>query len=180
MSFSYKQVEKAKRAVCQVMCVNREFNWTQPYLECEETQCSGTAFFIDAVKEFAWGSKLPTDHKDTRYLLTNFHVVEAVVNGQCLLRYPDRGHSTMTATVKFICPALDVAILAVDPHGTHPMWFDSGDIRDFIEQIPNLPLETKKPIKGNSQPVMAIGFPNASQDYQLCKGYVSSFCELLQ
>ena len=104
------------------------------------------------------------------YILTNFHVVEAVVNGQCLLRYPDRGHSTMTATVKFICPALDVAILAVDPHGTHPMWFDSGDIRDFIEQIPNLPLETKKPIKGNSQPVMAIGFPNASQDYQLCKG----------
>ena len=169
MSFSCKQVEKAKRAVCQVMCVGREFNWTQPYLECEETQFSGTAFFIDAAKAFQWDRQADR-HPDTRYLLTNFHVVETVVNGKCMLRYPDRGHSTITATVEYICPALDVAILSVDPHGDHPMWFDSGDIRDFIQQIPNLALETKKPIKGNSQPVMAIGFPNASQDYQLCKG----------
>lgn len=170
MPFSAKQVERAKRAVCKVMCVGRELNWTQPYMEEEENVFGGTAFFVNAPTEFHW---TPSAHKDTRYALTNFHVVETLIDGKCLLRYPDRGASAITATVMYICPALDVAILSIDPHGEHPMWFDGGDVRDFIASIPNLKLETTVAIKGNSQPVMAIGFPNLSQDYQLCKGCVS-------
>jgi len=178
MPLSAKQVERAKRAVCKVMCVGRDLHWTQPYIEEEENVFGGTAFFVDAPTEFQWTGcgplhKHALHHKDTRYALTNFHVVETLVDGKCLLRYPDRGASAITATVMYICPALDVAILSIDPHGDHSMWFDSGDVREFIASIPNLKLETKMAIKGNSQPVMAIGFPNLSQDYQLCKGCVS-------
>tara|TARA_Y100000817_G_scaffold30138_2_gene21072 strand:+ start:1213 stop:2796 length:1584 start_codon:yes stop_codon:yes gene_type:complete len=164
-----KQVQFAKRSVCKVMGVHRSFNFKEPYLEMEESQFGGTAFFVNPN---TFGTSFPKGENDCRYALTNFHVVDELEDRHCLLKYPTKGNSCITASVVFVVPSLDVAILKIDPHGEHPMWFDSGDIRDFIEEIPNLKLD-KRTIKGNSQNVVAIGFPNLSSDYQLAEGCIS-------
>lgn len=165
-----KQVQKAKQSVCKVMGVHRSFSYKEPYLDQEESQFGGTAFFVSEKtfgRNFSWEGS-----RDCRFALTNFHVVDELDKGECLLKYPSKGQSCITASVLFVVPSLDVAILKVDPHGEHPMWFDSGDVRDFIQEIPNLKLETDI-IKGNSQNVVAIGFPNLSSDYQLAEGCIS-------
>lgn len=193
-----RQVTNAKKSVCKVMGVHRGINRREPYVVQEDVTFGGTAFFINAIHLFGWehavkpGAKIPTEHRlhgvnvllqarargrkvkqNLRFALTNFHVVDELADKTCLLRYPAQGNSALTAEVIYACPSLDVAILMIDPYGEHPMWFDSGDVRDFIENIPNLSLETDKPIKGSSQNVVAIGFPNLSNDYQLCEGCVS-------
>lgn len=191
-----KQVTTAKKSVCRVMCVHRGMNLREPYVVQEDVTCGGTAFFIDAMRIFGWDKVIPgktstedegrldgirsllrhhgkNGCKDLRFAMTNYHVVEELADRTCLLQYPSHGRSSITAEVVYACPSLDVAILMIDPHGSHPMWFDSGDVRDFIEKIPNLKLEIEKTIKGSSQNVVAIGFPNLSNDYQLCEGCVS-------
>lgn len=165
------QVQKAKKSVCRVMGVHKSYNFREPYLEHETEQFGGTAFFVNPKTTF--GENFPIDTTNKRFALTNFHVVDTLVSHECTLSYPDKGHSMISAKVVFAVPSLDIAILLIDPFGNHPLWFDSGDIRDFIDGIPNLRLETKNTIKGNSQEVMAIGFPNLSQDYQLCQGCIS-------
>ena len=164
-----KQVQKAKKSVCKVMGVHRAFNYKEPYMVEEEGQFGGTAFFVHPN---LFGSKFPIEIGDCRFALTNFHVVDTLDDGKCQLKYPSKGNSCITESVVFVVPSLDVAILKIDPHGEHPLWFDSGDIRDFIEKIPNLMIE-KSVIKGNSQNVVAIGFPNLSSDYQLAEGCIS-------
>ena len=166
-----KQVQTAKRSVCKVLGVHRSFNYCEPYHECDDCTFGGTAFFVDPVKTF--GTSFPISTTNKRFALTNFHVVEELVNKTCTLSYPDKGFNKISATVVFTVPSLDVAILMIDPYGEHPMWTDAGDISDFIDSIPNLKLETKNTMKGNSQNVMAIGFPNLSTDYQLCEGCIS-------
>ena len=164
-----KQVQQAKKSVAKVMGVHRAFNYKEPYNQHEDVQFGGTAFFVNPK---IFGKQFPIDIGDKRFALTNFHVVDELVENQCFLCYPDKGNSQILATVVFTVPSLDVAILMVDPHGEHPLWFDSGDIRDFIQTIPNLKVD-EAPIKGNSQNVVAIGFPNLSTDYQLCEGCIS-------
>lgn len=164
-----KQVQYAKHSVCKVMGVHKAFNYKEPYLLEEESQFGGTAFFIDPK---LFGSNFSIEIGDSRFALTNFHVVDTLDNKTCQLTYPSKGNSCITATVIFVVPSMDVAILQIDPHGDHPLWFDSGDIRDFIQSIPNLKVNTDM-IKGNSQKVVAIGFPNLSSDYQLAEGCIS-------
>ena len=77
----------------------------------------------------------------------------------------------MTATVIFVVPTLDVAILEINPFGDHTMFFEPN-LPDILEKIPNLKINTNA-IKGNSQAVTAIGFPNLSTDYQICTGVIS-------
>lgn len=166
-----KQVQNAKRSVCRVLGVHRSFNYCEPYHECDDMQFGGTAFFVDPVSTF--GNSFPIDVANKRFALTNFHVVEELVNKKCTLSYPDKGYNKISATVVYAVPALDVAVLMIDPYGEHLLWMDAGSISDFIDTIPNLKLETKNTIKGNSQNVMAIGFPNLSTDYQLCEGCIS-------
>lgn len=193
-----RQVTNAKKSVCKVMGVHRGMNRREPYVVQEDVTFGGTAFFVNAMSLFGWdqvvksGVVIPRDHrfhgvhvllrerargrnaqKNLRFALTNFHVVDELADKTCLLRYPAQGNSAITAEVIYACPSLDVAVLLVDPYGEHPMWFDSGNVREFIESIPNLSLETDKTIKGSSQKVVAIGFPNLSNDYQLCEGCVS-------
>lgn len=164
-----KQVQLAKHSVCKVMGVHKTFNYKEPYLQEEESQFGGTAFFIDPK---LFGSNFPIEVGDKRFALTNFHVVDTLDNKTCQLTYPSKGNSCITATVIFVVPSMDVAILEINPHGEHPLWFDSGDIRDFIQSIPNLKVNTTM-VKGNSQKVVAIGFPNLSSDYQLAEGCIS-------
>ena len=165
-----KVIQRAKKSVCKVMGVHRAFNYKEPYNQHESVQFGGTAFFVEPKKAF--GSNFPIEIGDKRFAITNFHVVDELAENQCYLCYPEKGHSQISATVVYTVPSLDVAILMVDPHGDHPFWFDSADIRDFIETIPNLKID-ETPIKGNSQKVVAIGFPNLSTDYQLCEGCIS-------
>lgn len=164
-----KQVQYAKQSVCKVMGVHKSFNYKEPYLQEEESQFGGTAFFIDPT---FFGSNFPIEIGNNRFALTNFHVVDTLEDKTCQLTYPSKGNSCITATVIFVVPSMDVAILQINPFGEHPLWFDSGDIRDFIQSIPNLKVN-KEMIKGNSQKVVAIGFPNLSSDYQLAEGCIS-------
>lgn len=165
-----KQVQRSKKSVAKVIGVHRSFNFKEPYNQHEDVQFGGTAFFVEPKKTF--GTNFPIEIGDKRFAITNFHVVDELCENKCYLCYPEKGHSQISATVVYTVPSLDVAILMVDPHGEHPLWFDSGDIRDFIQSIPNLSID-ESPIKGNSQNVVAIGFPNLSTDYQICSGVIS-------
>ncbi len=164
-----KDVEKAKKSVMKVMGVHTAFNYTEPYLDEPEAQYGGTAFFFD-VRVLG---KVPFRTKGRRFLFTNFHVVDNIQSKTCELSYPSKGMNRLTASIIHVVPSLDCAILCIDPSGTHPAWRDGGNISLFLEGIPNLKMDTDVLIKGNSQDVLAIGFPSLSADYQLCEGCVS-------
>ena len=151
------------------MGVHTGFNYTEPYLDEPEAQYGGTAFFFD-VKVLG---KVPFRTKGRRFLFTNFHVVDNIQSKTCELSYPSKGMNRLTASIIHVVPSLDCAILCINPSGEHPAWRDGGNIQEFLESIPNLKLDTDVLIKGNSQDVLAIGFPSLSADYQLCEGCVS-------
>lgn len=163
-----QDVQKAKKSVVKVMGVHTTFNWTQPYIDTEETQFGGTAFFVDP-KEFG---KVPFKTNGLRFLLTNFHVVDSVETKMVELCIPSKGFNRLTASIIHVVPAMDVAILCLNPQGEHPAWKCKDSIPLFLEEIPNLKLNNNT-VKGNSQEVIAIGFPSLSTDYQLCEGCVS-------
>ncbi len=163
-----KDVQKAKKSVMKVMGVHTGFNWVEPYIDIEEYQAGGTAFFVNP-KDFG---DVPFYDNRLRYLLTNFHVVDSVANKTVELIYPSKGFNRLNATVVHVVPYLDVAILSIDPAAEHPAWRDGGSVHDFLHTIPNLKLDFNT-VKGNSQDVIAIGFPSLSKDVQLCGGHVS-------
>lgn len=164
-----RQVQRCKKSVARVMGVHKALNYREPYQDSEDIEFGGTAFFVHPK---IFGSKFPANTRNKRFALTNFHVVDELIERQCYLCYPEKGKSQITAKVIFTIPSLDVAILMVDTDGEHPLWVDSEDIKTFISSIPNLNID-ERPIKGNSQNVVAIGFPNLSSDYQLCEGCIS-------
>ena len=159
--------QKSKQSIVKILGIHRAFNYVEPYLVDEETQSGGTGFFVDPT---IFGPKFKKK-RNHRYILTNFHVVEDLTTNTCILKQPCLGHSAITAKVIYVVPKLDVAILQVDPFGEHPMFFEAN-LPDFLEAIPNLKMDEKS-IKGNSQRVTAIGFPNLSSDYQICTGVIS-------
>ena len=159
--------QKSKKSIVKILGIHRTFNYVEPYLIDEETQAGGTGFFVDPS---IFGSKFKSK-KNHRYILTNFHVVEDLTTDTCILKQPCLGHSAITAKVIYVVPNLDVAILEINPFGEHPMFFEAN-LPDFLEDIPNLKVD-QKAIKGNSQRVTAIGFPNLSTDYQICTGVIS-------
>ena len=163
-----QDVQKAKKSVVKVMGVHTTFNWTQPYIDTEEMQFGGTAFFVDP-KEFG---EVPFKTRGLRFLFTNFHVVDSVITKKVELCIPSKGYNRLSASIIHVVPAMDVAILCIDPLGEHPAWRCNDSIPLFLEDIPNLKLNNV-PVKGNSQEVTAIGFPSLSTDYQLCEGCVS-------
>lgn len=162
--------QKLKKSIVKILGINTTFNFNEPYLKDEETQAGGTGFFVDPK---IFGENFPVRTKNKRFVLTNFHVVEDLTSDECILKQPCLGNSAITAKVLYVVPSLDVAILVVDPLKKHPMWFDQGNLADFMENIPNLNVDVTKTIKGNSQSVKAIGFPNLSSDYQICSGVIS-------
>jgi len=164
-----KQVQHAKRSVAKVMGVHRAFNYKEPYILNEDVQFGGTAFFVH---RSVFGTSFPIKDKNVRFALTNFHVVDELTNTHCNLCFPNKGRSKIVAEVVYVVPSLDVAILKIDPAGDHPLWFDSDSVKDYIKSIPNLKINECS-VKGNSQKVVAIGFPNLSSDYQLCEGCIS-------
>lgn len=163
-----QDVQKAKKSVMKVMGVHTGMHWTQPYIAVEEYQAGGTAFFIDP-KDFG---DVPFYNKRYRYLLTNFHVVDCVESKQVELCYPSKGFNKLRGRIIHVVPSLDVAILCIDPDDNHLAWRDGGSIHEFLEDIPNLKLNFNH-VKGNSQDVIAIGFPSLSKDVQLCGGRIS-------
>jgi S1-C subfamily serine protease len=163
-----KQTQYAKKSICKVTGVNRSFNHTEPYIYGEEYESGGTGFFVDPK---LFGVNFPFS-STKRYILTNFHVVKDFPSQQCTLEWPKRASSYLTATVLFVVPQLDVAILEVDPCGNHHQWWNK-DVQMFLEEVPNLNLDTTTMIKGNSQKCKAIGFPNLQDDYQLGDGVIS-------
>ena len=104
--------------------------------------------------------------------MTNFHVVDCVESKQVELCYPSKGFNKLRARIIHVVPSLDVAILCIDPNDNHLAWRDGGSIHEFLEDIPNLKLNFNH-VKGNSQDVIAIGFPSLSKDVQLCGGRIS-------
>mgnify|MGYP001173542917 CR=1 FL=1 len=161
-----QDVQKAKQSVMKVMGVHTGFNWSQPNIVEEEFQAGGTAFFINPNDLGA-----PFVKPGNRYLVTNFHVVDSIQSKTVELCYPSKGFNRLTAKIIHVVPSLDVAILTIDPDGPHVAWRDEN-IQDFLDNIPNLKLNTEC-VKGNSQNVIAIGFPSLSRDVQLCGGRIS-------
>lgn len=163
-----QDVQKAKKSVVKIMGVHTTFNWSQPYIDTEEVQFGGTAFFVDP-KQFG---DVPFKTDGLRFLLTNFHVVDSIDTKQVEVCIPSKGFNRLRAKVIHVVPAMDVAILCLDPLGEHPAWRTQESVPLFLEEIPNLKLNQTS-VKGNSQDVIAIGFPSLSTDYQLCEGCVS-------
>ena len=42
-----REVQKAKKSVMKVMGVHTAYHWNQPYIDVEEYQAGGTAFFVN-------------------------------------------------------------------------------------------------------------------------------------
>ncbi|MAD25243.1 MAG: hypothetical protein CMO44_13825 [Verrucomicrobiales bacterium] len=166
---SVKFINGIKKSVCKVQGVNRTYNFDIPYNLHEEYECGGTAFFVDPK---AFGDKF-TIKRNCRYLLTNFHVVQNFISKQCILEWPERNRSYLMAEVKYVAPNLDVAILELDVGLPQVKWW-TGDHIQWLEGIKNCPLNTKDIIKGASQQITAIGFPNLCSDYQISNGSLSS------
>lgn len=166
---SVKFINAIKKSVCKVQGVNRSYNFELPYQLNDEYESGGTAFFVDPLK---FGPKF-NKKRNCRYLLTNFHVVQNFVSKQCILEWPERNRSYLMAEVKFVSPNLDVAILELDVGLPQVKWW-SGDHIQWLEGIKNCPLNTDDIIKGASQQITAIGFPNLCQDYQVSNGSLSS------
>lgn len=139
----------------------------EPYLYNEEYETGGTGFFVNP----SIFGKFPKK-RNCRYLLTNFHVVRHLPLRTCLLEWPRRASSYLSAKVIYVVPQLDVAILEVDTHAKHSKWW-GNDVQSFLKDVPNLVLDTTSMIKGNSQKCKAIGFPNLQEDYQLSDGVIS-------
>jgi len=168
-----KSIQKVKRSICKVQGVNRAYNWSEPYLLETEYENGGTAFFIDPLALMGPAFVQTERQKQCRYLLTNFHVVQHYNTSFCILEWPERKNSYITAKIKHVVPNLDVAILEVDPTSPQPKWWQ-GDAAYWLESIKNCALDTKNIIKGNSQSVKCIGFPNLQSDYQISDGSMSS------
>jgi len=166
---SVRFINDIKNSVCKVLGVNRLYNFDIPYSLNEQYESGGTGFFVDPVE---FGSKF-TAKRNSRYLLTNFHVVQNFVSKQCILEFPQRNKSYLMAEVMFVAPNLDVAVLELDISLPQVKWW-SGDHIQWLEGIKNCPLNTKDIVKGASQQITAIGFPNLCQDYQISNGSLSS------
>ena len=164
-----RTINLIKKSVCKVQGVNRAYNFEQPYQLNDEYESGGTAFFVNP-EEFGPNFKIK---RDCRYLLTNFHVVASYTSKSCLLEWPDRNKSYLIADVLYVAPNLDVAILELNIGVPQAKWW-AGDHIQWLEGIKNCPLNTKDIIKGNSQNVKCIGFPNLQSDYQLSHGTLSS------
>ena len=128
--------------------MNRTYNFDIPYNLHEEYECGGTAFFVDPK---GFGDKF-TIKRNSRYLLTNFHVVQNFISKQCILEWPERNKSYLMAEVKYVAPNLDVAILELDVGLPQVKWW-TGDHIQWLEGIKNCPLNTKDIIKGASQQI---------------------------
>ena len=164
-----RTINLIKKSVCKVQGVNRAYNFDQPYQLNDEYESGGTAFFVNP-EEF--GSQFKAK-RNCRYLLTNFHVVASYTSKSCLLEWPDRNKSYLIADVLYVAPNLDVAILELNIGVPQVKWW-AGDHIQWLEGIKNCPLNTKEIIKGSSQNVKCIGFPNLQSDYQLSHGTLSS------
>lgn len=165
---SAKTISKVKKSICKIQGVNRAYNWTEPYLIDHEYENGGTGFFVDPD---VFGSKFKAK-KNCRYLLSNFHVVAHYNTSYCILEWPERKKSYMNAKIIHVLPQLDCAILMIDPKETQPRWW-LQDHFEFLSQIPNLTLNIKDIIKGESQNVFSVGFPNLQDDYQISQGVMS-------
>lgn len=161
--------QQLKQSIVKILGIHRSYNFAEPYLVDEEVQAGGTGFFVDPK---VFGPNFPVKTDNLRFVLTNFHVVEDLTSNTCILKQPKLGNSAITGKIIYVVPKLDIAIIVVDPYGEHDMWFDQPNLPEFMEKIPNLKLDSH-PVKGNSQRVTAVGFPNLSGDYQICSGVVS-------
>ncbi len=164
-----KFIQRIKRSIVKIQGVNRNYNFDAPYLLQDEYESGGTGFFVNP-KEF--GSKFPLK-RNCRYILTNFHVVQHFSNRNCLVEWPERNQSYMICEVRFVSPNLDFAILELDVGSLQPKWW-TGDHIQWLETIKNCPLNTKDIVKGCSQSIKAIGFPNLQNDYMISDGTLSS------
>lgn len=164
-----KTINAIKKSVCKVHGVNRMYNFDQPYQLNDEYESGGTGFFVDPDH---FGDKFKAK-RNCRYLLTNFHVCQNYISKSCLLEWPDRNKSYLIADVLYVAPNLDVAILELNIGVPQVKWW-AGDHIQWLEKIKNCPLNTKDIIKGSSQNVKCIGFPNLQSDYQLSHGTLSS------
>lgn len=169
LSMNQRTINSIKKSVCKVHGVNRAYNFHQPYQLNDEYESGGTGFFVNP-KHF--GSEFK-EKQNCRYLLTNFHVVSNYDQKSCLLEWPERNKSYLIADVLYVAPNLDVAILELNIGVPQVKWW-SGDHVEWIESIKNCPLNTTDIIKGSSQKVKCIGFPNLQSDYQLSDGTLSS------
>lgn len=165
---SAKTIGKVKKSIFKVQGVNRQHNWTEPYLIDHEWENGGTGFFVDPL---LFGDKFKAK-PNYRYAITNFHVVASYNTSYCILEWPERKKAYISAKIIHVLPQLDCAILMIDPKEPQPRWW-LGDHHEFISKIPNLTLNTKDIIKGESQNVFSVGFPNLQDDYQISQGVMS-------
>lgn len=168
-------MNRVKKSIVKVIGVGSHFNTLQPYLVDTDYESGGTGFFVDHA---LFGKHFP-HFTNRRYLLTNFHVVENFNSKQCNIEFPERAGSFLCAQVAFVVPKIDVAILEIDPFKKHHQWW-ADDQAEFLESIPNLQVESSM-IKGTSQKVRAIGFPNLCDDRQISDGTLCGRgCGMLQ
>ena len=159
---------KHKQAIPRIAVKSIQYNPILPYQEIDESQVGGSGFFVDG-KSIG----LP-EIPGTRTVLTNFHVIQDTHDRKCALHFPANGSDALTAHVKFVVPGLDIAVLEVRPSG-HPLWIGNNSglhVTDFIDSIPNLPVNPN-PIACNNQKVYAYGYPNSTDDIQVCEGNCS-------
>lgn len=167
--------QKVKQSIVKVVGIGSNYNTVQPYLIETDFESGGTGFFIN---KKVLGDALPG--KDKRYLLTNFHVVQNYSSQTCNIEWPERAGSFMKAKVIFVVPNIDVAVLEIDPYGDHAQWW-AQDQAEYLENISNLTLDENTMIRGQSQRVRAIGFPNLCDDRQLSDGTLCGRgCGMLQ
>jgi S1-C subfamily serine protease len=165
-----RQVERSKLSIVKVQVTGSTYNSHEPYLQSQEYTSGGTGFFVP---HSFFGPKFPQAEGNNRFLLTNFHVVQTNALEHVQVEWPERAQSYMHGKVLFCVPKIDVAVIMIDPSDNHPQWW-ADDVHEWLETIPNLPIETKTMVKGSNQSVLAIGYPNLCDDRHISNGYLCS------
>lgn len=139
--------KRAQNAVVQVYTQRTEFNWLDPYRSPEQSQSTGSGFFID----------------NKGHILTNYHVVAGAKSVHILL--PVVGRKPLDVTIIGVCPDFDVALIKLTKES-----YDT--IKDEIGDLNTLEFGDSDELY-NTQPVLALGFPLGMRTIKSTVGVVA-------
>lgn len=139
--------KKVKDTVVQITSQVCEFNWLEPYKTPEQSEGTGSGFFIN----------------ENGDLITNYHVVAQASGIQ--IQIPSCGHEPFEVKIIGVSPDRDVALLKLTPES-------KKKILSKIGKIPYLKLGDSDLVL-RSQEVLALGYPLSQTRLKSTLGIVS-------
>ncbi|MFH1644600.1 MAG: trypsin-like peptidase domain-containing protein [bacterium] len=140
-------LEKNKNAVVKIYSNINIHNWIEPYKMPENAKIAGSGFFISG----------------DGYILTNHHVIEGAT--KVYINIPSQGKKQFNCEVVGAYPERDVALLKLKEKSLN-------ELKEKMVNIPFLNLGDSEKLK-DSEDLMVLGYPLASDSIQLSEGIFS-------